>query len=279
MIDRTRICLNRIISPGLNLEEFFQLAADLDLSKIELRNDLPGFGVIDPYSPEQVEELTETYGIQIIAINALQNFNVSSLLPLLMEGLQELITLSVALDCRAIVLCPRHHINDTRSPEKCFKETVNVLREFAPFLRKSDLVGYIEPLGFEDSSLSSLVIAMKAIQASGCHRYKIVYDTFHHHLGPDTMESLENEYDVTYTGLVHVSGVESDISANQYRDAHRVLVSPADQLKSREQIEKLIALGYEGVISFEPFAEELQQLEPEDLKAALSESIEYFLGE
>ncbi len=279
MIDRTRISLNRIIYPGLSLEEFFKLAAELNVSKVELRNDLPGAGIIDRYSPEQVKEFAKRYGIQIITINALQHFNVKSLLPNLLEELRELVNLSVSIGCGAIVLCPHNDIHDKRGAEERFRETVGALKAFAPVFEESGLMGYVEPLGFEESSLRSLMTAMKAIQESGDRHYKIVHDTFHHHIGPDTFETLENEYDISYTGLIHVSGVESDISINQYRDAHRILVASADKLKSREQIEKLVALGYEGDISFEPFAEEIQQMEIEDIKTAINASIEYILGE
>jgi len=51
MINRSKISLNRIIYPKLNLEDFFKLTKDLDLNKIELRNDLPGGKIIDSYTP------------------------------------------------------------------------------------------------------------------------------------------------------------------------------------------------------------------------------------
>ena len=89
---------------------------------------------------------------------------------------------------------------------------------------------------------------------------------------------LDNEYDVSYTGLIHVSGIESDIPANHYRDSHRILIGSADKLKSKEQIKKFVALGYKGDISFEPFAEDIQQMQLEDLKTAINESIEYMFG-
>ena len=54
MMERSRFSLNRIIYPDLNLEDFFKFTADLGLNKVELRNDLPGKGVIDTYSPEEI---------------------------------------------------------------------------------------------------------------------------------------------------------------------------------------------------------------------------------
>ena len=63
MINRLRISLNRIIYPKLKLEDFFKFTKDLDLNKIELRNDLPGGEIIDGYSHEQFKQLLKKYGV------------------------------------------------------------------------------------------------------------------------------------------------------------------------------------------------------------------------
>ena len=275
MIERSKFSLNRIIYPDLNLEDFFKFTADLNLNKVELRNDLPGKGVIDAYSPDQIKDLSKKYGIEIVTINALQKFNLGMVLPRALKELGELIDLSLSIGCNAIVLCPNNDINDRRKPEEIFKETVEALKSFASLFKTSGLSGYVEPLGFKESSLSSLIIAMKAIKESGCSNYRIVHDTFHHHIGPDTFDTIKNNYDLSYTGLVHLSGVESSITAEQYRDNHRILISSRDKLESRKQIELLFKLGYNGNISFEPFAQEVQNMEIEDIKFAIDNSINY----
>src|SRR4030066_242985 len=66
---------------------------------------------------------------------------------------------------------------------------------------------------------------MKAIQESGYPVYKIVHDTFHHHIGPDTFDNIQNDYDISYTGLVHISGVESNIPVKEYKDNKTVWLS------------------------------------------------------
>jgi 2-keto-myo-inositol isomerase len=275
---REKISLNRIICPRLELESFFQFAYDLNVCKVELRNDLPGEKIIDGYASEQVQELSSKYGIQIITINALQHFNLGTMLPQVVEELQTLVTLSTSIGCRAIVLCPHNDVNDSRPPEQCFKETVNALNAFAPLFEDSGLLGYIEPLGFQESSLRSVMTARKAIQKTEHSCYRLVHDTFHYSLSHETFAPISKGYDVSYTGLIHVSGVERELPMNQYRDTHRVFISSADKLNSREQIQKLIALGYTGDISFEPFAEEVQQMEKEDMKKAIEKSIDYILG-
>jgi len=275
MIKRTRFSLNRIIYPKLKLEDFFKFAKDLDLNKIELRNDLPGGEVTDGYSHEQFKELSKKYEIEILTINALQKFNLAAILPETIKELKKLINLSLSIGCKAVVLCPNNDVNDKRNPGDIFEETVKALKSFGPLFQDSGMQGYLEPLGFEECSLRSLVTAMKAIQESGYPVYKIVHDTFHHHLGPDTFDTIKNDYDISYTGLIHISGVEYTIPVEEYRDNHRVLVTAQDRLQTKEQIELLLKLGYAGNISFEPFSQKVQEMEIGKIKSAIDQSIEY----
>lgn len=275
MIKRSKISLNRIIYPKLKLEDFYKFVKDLGLNKIELRNDLPGGEIIDGYSHEQLKELSKKYGMEILTINALQKFNLGSILPETTKELKRLINLSLSIGCKAIVLCPNNDVNDKRGSGEIFEETVKALKSFGSLFKDSGLWGYLEPLGFEECSLGSIVTAMKAIQESGYPVYKIVHDTFHHHLGPDTFDTIENDYDISYTGLVHISGVECNIPVEEYRDNHRVLVTEQDRLQNKEQIELLLKLGYAGNISFEPFSETIQEMEIEKIKPAINHSIKY----
>jgi len=275
MINRSKISLNRIIYPNLELEDFYKFTKDLGLNKIELRNDLPGGKIIDSYTPRQLKELSKKYRVEILTINALQKFNLAAILPETIKELKKLIILSLPIGCKAIVLCPNNDVNDKRNSEEIFEETVKALKSFGPLFKDSGLWGYLEPLGFEECSLRSIVTAMKAIQESGYSVYKIIHDTFHHHIGPDTFDTIENDYDISYTGLVHISGVECNILVEKYRDNHRVLVTEQDRLQTKEQIELLLKLGYAGNISFEPFSETIQEMEIEKIKSAINNSIEY----
>ncbi len=61
-------------------------------------------------------------------------------------------------------------------------------------------------------------------------------------------------------GLLHVSGVnDPDLEVAAMRDAHRVLVDERDRLGNVAQIQALRAGGYAGPLSFEPFAQSVQQ--------------------
>jgi 2-keto-myo-inositol isomerase len=278
MIDESRIALNRVLCPRLSLEEFFRLAAELGLHKVELRNDLPGGKILDGLQPPEVVDLCMRYGIQIITINALQKFNLPPVRHALFNELVELIETAESIRCQAVVLCPNNDAADHRSPEQIRSDTVRALKEFAPLFEGAGITGLLEPLGFRESSLDSLVTAMEIIEECGYKGYRIVHDTFHHRLGPDTGEILEKKYDVRYTGLIHISGVEEEIPFDRCRDADRGLIGPADRLGSRGQVQMLLRLGYDGDISYEPFSPEVQDLSMDQLKRALGDSLSYLRG-
>ncbi len=270
--------MNRIALPDIPLDEFIRYTASLGLGGIELRNDLPERGIIDDLSPESVRDLLKQSSLEVWSINALQRFNVASLLPDLTEELKQLISLSKSIGCEAIVLCPNNDPADPRQAIQVFAETVRALQTFGPLFIESGLKGYIEPLGFRESSLRSKVLALKAIKEADYPVYSVLHDTFHHHIGPDAISTLVEEYEVAATGLVHVSGVECSLPVAAYRDDHRILVGDGDRLKSKEQIEILLQLGYEGKICFEPFSKDIQKQDPEDLRDTLAESVEYLCG-
>ena len=75
MIDKKRFALNRITCPSLGLEDFFRFTADLGMSNVEIRNDLPGGAIIDGMPAARAAELAAKHGIGILTINALQKFN------------------------------------------------------------------------------------------------------------------------------------------------------------------------------------------------------------
>jgi 2-keto-myo-inositol isomerase len=275
MIEKKRFALNRIACPSLGLEDFFKFTADLGLSKVEIRNDLPGGAVIDGMAPAKAAELAQRHGISILSINALQKFNLKSVMAENEAELETLLELAAVLRCAAIVLCPNNDTQDHRDARNKVAETVAALKAFGPAFTKRGVQGWVEPLGFAESSLSSIVVAGEAVKRSGFSCYRILYDTFHHYLGPDTETDIDGAFASSQAGLIHVSGVEASVPRESCRDAHRVLLSPADVMGSREQIARMVTLGYAGDISFEPFSPDVQRMSRDALAAALTESIEY----
>jgi len=273
LLPTNRFALNRIASPALGLEAFLQLARSAGLAKVELRNDLPGGRIHDELPAPKALALLEKHGVQVITINALQHFNLGARLPALEKELAELARAARGIRCPAIVFCPHNDPADRRSPPERYREALAALKRFAPILSDAGLLACLEPLGFAISSLDSLATAAALIQESGSPVYRLVFDTFHHFLGPDTRESLKGQPALGLVGLVHISGVYQEVPGNRYLDEHRELIREKDRLGSREQLEFLLAEGYRGDISFEPFSPVVQRLAPAALAEALRASL------
>jgi 2-keto-myo-inositol isomerase len=255
-----RFALNHITTPTIALPEFFALARGLGLTEVEIRNDLPD--VVGTWAPEDVKAEAANAGVTIISINALYPFNVwSGDLP---ERAVAMADYAAASGAKALVMCP---LNDGTKVD--FDDLVAALEAIKPILDARGLTGLVEPLGFPVSSLRTKAEAVKAIEAAGGQAtYKLVHDTFHHHLAGETAFFPE------LTGLVHISGVtDPSVAVDDMLDAHRVLVDADDRLENLPQIRALLALGFEGPYSFEPFAAEVHDLaEP---KAAVQASMNH----
>jgi len=143
------------------------------------------------------------------------------------------------------------------------------LRELKPLLEEHDLVGLIEPLGFETCALRSKSEAVEAIEALGAkNRFRIVHDTFHHVVGGG------GPIFPAYTGMVHISGVvEHDVPLSKLEDPMRLLVDANDRIDNIGQVSSLLAAGYGGPVSFEPFAPEVHGLA--NPQPALLQSFQY----
>jgi 2-keto-myo-inositol isomerase len=255
-----RFALNHIGAPNFSVEDFFAAARDLGVTEVEIRNDLPD--VVGAVAPEAVRAAAGQAGVEIISINALYPFNVwSGDLPGRATALADY---AAACGAKALVMCP---LNDGAPVAQA--DLVAALAAMAPILRERGLTGLVEPLGFPISSLRTKAEAVAAIDAAGGEDvYRLVHDTFHHHLAGETAFFPER------TGLVHISGVvDPDVGVDAMLDAHRVLVDEDDRLGNLSQMRTLFAQGFEGPYSFEPFAAEVHDLA--DPKAALAESMAY----
>jgi 2-keto-myo-inositol isomerase len=270
-----RFALNRIACPSLSLPAFLDFAKGAGLTKVELRNDIRDGSVLDGLAPGAVAAMLAERGVQVITINALQHFNLASQRVKAEKELTELLATAKAISCPALVLCPHNDPSDTRSQEARFSETVAALRAFGPAFEATGIMGFVEPLGFGISSLSSLETALEAIKASGFGCYGLLIDTFHYHIGPDAEAGLRTVAASGLTGLVHVSGVADSLPVAEFRDGHRIMPGPGDVMKSGETIRVLVESGYKGDISFEPFSAQVQALPVDALRREISEGMEW----
>ena len=239
--------LNHMTAPALPLEAFFALATSLGITAVEIRNDLSGNAILDGTTPAEVKATAERHGVTILSINALQRFNEWT--PARAREASALIDYAAACGARALVLVPKNDGTGQADGERQsnLREALTALK---PMLDAAGIIGLVEPLGFEICSLRSKREAADAIRATGADQtFRLVHDTFHHHLAG------EPELFADLTGLVHISGVEDPaVAVSDMRDSHRVLVGPQDRLGNARQIKALIAAGYDGPLSFEPFS-------------------------
>ncbi|WP_437610512.1 TIM barrel protein [Erwinia sp. V71] len=264
-IDPTRFCVNRKIAPTLSLEAFFKLVQRVGLHKVEIRNDMPGGKVTDNLSHAEVKALAEKYGLDIVTINAVYPFNqISDALLAKTEGL---LKDAQGVGAKALVLCP---LNDG-TPVSAH-DTLAALKTLAPLFAKYGVQGLVEPLGFPVSSLRSAAQAQALIREAQLP-FKIVLDTFHHHL----YENAEQEFaavDVNGIGLVHLSGVEDARPTAELTDEERIMLTEGDLLNSVAQVKRLESRGYKGIYAFEPFSSVLESWSEDDIEREIRHSIE-----
>jgi 2-keto-myo-inositol isomerase len=257
--------LNHMTAPRIAWQAFLELARTLNCVGVEFRNDLPGplFGGDDP---KAVRDAAAQRGLRILALAEVKMFNDWSDTKAA-EALA-LMRIAVACGAEAISLIPR---NDNQGMADGERQAIlrRALTDLKPMLEDHGLVGMVEPLGFEICALRYKSEAVEAIEAvGGTGRFKLVHDTFHHHLaggGPIFPQ---------HTGIVHISGVvDPALAVGDMRDGHRILVDGRDRLGNIDQIAALRAAGWDGPVSFEPFAKEVHDLS--DPASALGASIEF----
>lgn len=247
-----RFALNRMSAPRMGFDAYCAMTRRLGVAAIEIRNDLSGVEITDGTPAAQIGEIAKANGLVIRSINALQRFEQFDA-----EREAEAIALArYARDCgaEALVLCPTNNRGDKRTAEERHAALVHALTSLKPILNEHGIVGLVEPLGFEECAVrrkSQAVRAFEEIKANSTDTtFRLVHDTFHHHLAGEGLFFPE------WTGLIHISGVEdSAVTVPDMRDGHRVLVGAGDRLGNPAQIRRLLDAGYAGYVSFEPFAE------------------------
>lgn len=241
--------LNHMTAPALRYDALLTLAAATGCSGVEFRNDLDG-GLFNGDTPTQARAAAAAAGLDILTIAEIKCFNDWSDA----KAAEADALMSIASECgaKAISLIPRNDGMGLGNGERQANLRI-ALRELKPMLIAHDLLGFVEPLGFEHCSMQYKSEAVEIIEALRAEdRIKLVHDTFHHHLaggGPVFAD---------HTAIVHVSGVvDPDLSILEMGDQHRVLVDGRDRLGNIAQLEQLVAGGYSGPISFEAFAPEV----------------------
>ena len=250
MID---FALNHMTVPRTSWRTLIDIAARLGCTGVEVRNDL-GTPLFDGRDPREAGVMARDRGLRIHSVAEIKRFDAWD------EGraleARSLVRAAAAAGAEAVCLIPRNDGTGAGDGER----QANVraaLRGIGPMVEDAGIAGLVEPLGFETSALrhkSEAVEAIEDLDAAGT--FRLVHDTFHHHLAGGGTIFAE------HTGIVHVSGVAAPgLDASDMEDGHRILVDERDRLGNAEQIAALVAAGYGGPVSFEVFAREVHDID------------------
>jgi 2-keto-myo-inositol isomerase len=261
--------LNHMTVARMSFAELVDTAAALGCVGIEVRNDLPQ-ALFDGMAPEKAGELARSHGLRLLAVAEVKRFNDWSASK--REEALALIRIAQAAGAEAVSLIPRNDNLGMGNGERQANLRL-ALRSLKPMLEDHELTGLVEPLGFEICALRHKAEAVEAIDALGAAgRFRLVHDTFHHHLaggGPMFPE---------HTGIVHVSGVvDGALAVSEMADRHRVLVDGRDRLGNVAQLAELGRAGWDGPVSFECFAPEVHALA--DPRAEIARSMSFIRSE
>ena len=244
--------LNHMVAPKLGYAEFFDLASRLGVNAVEIRNDIPT-ALMGNKNAKMIAKLSKDKGITIINVNALQRWNQWNKAKA--DEAKKLAEYTALTGAKNLILVPTNDTKFKPAHEARLEGIRVALDALKSILKDHGLIGCVEPLGFVECSLRLKAEAIAAIDAvGGTKRFKVTHDAFHHFVAG------EKEVFADRTGLIHVSGVtDKKRSAATMRDAQRVLVDANDMIDNRGQVQKLMAAGYKGYVSFEPFAAEVHK--------------------
>ncbi len=258
--------LNHMVAPKLGYAEFFDLALSLGVNAVEIRNDIPT-ALMGNKNAKMIGKLARDKGITIINVNALQRWNQWNKAKA--DEAKKLAEYAALTGAKNLILVPTNDKKFRPEHEARLEGIRMALSALKDILKDHGLIGCVEPLGFVECSLRLKAEAIAAIDAvGGAKRFKVTHDTFHHFVAGEARVFGSR------TGLIHVSGVtDKKYTVDTMRDAQRVLVDANDMIDNRGQVQRLMADGYKGYVSFEPFGPEVHK--SKQIARDLARSMDY----
>ncbi|WAP66782.1 TIM barrel protein [Jiella pelagia] len=227
------------------LDGFLELAREVGVEGVEIRNDVEGREFADGTPAVALREQIAEAGLAVASINALQRFNDWTA-----EREREAVAMAAYardLGAPGIVLCPVIDAAAGWSEAEAARRLGEGLRGLAPILKDAGVIGYVEPLGMKGSTMQRQARAVEAIEAvDGAGVFQLCYDTFQFFRCGDT------ELFPEHVGLIHVSGItRADLAPQDLREPDRGLVEEKDRVANLAQLAML--KDYSGFVSMEPF--------------------------
>lgn len=262
-----RFALNRTCAPHLPLADFISLAVASGVKAVEIRNDVEGREFADGTPAREVKARLDGAGLAVASVNALQRFNEWN--PDRAKEAAAIISYAAALGAPGVVLCPVHNEDHGWSNADAERNLRDGLANLAPILRDHGVIGYVEPLGMKGSTMKNQHMAVHAVgDVDGWDTYQLCFDTFQFFRCGDTVLHQDR------IGLAHMSGISrKDLQPGELTEPDRGLVFIDDRVDNIGMLRNLVAGGYSGFISMEPFNPAVQH-DP-DLLSRLRASLEY----
>ena len=258
---------NHMIAPSLEPDELVDAAVALGAVAIELRNDVGDNSLKDIETARRVGAKAASAGLEVRSVNALYPFNVWN--EERARQTDALAALAAAAAPTGLVMCPLNEgkmLEDT--PEKAAGLRAALAGDPAdPRGPRSE--GLRRAAGFSGLVLAFQAGALAAIDAiDGADVFSLVHDTFHHR-GAGERRALRR----AHRPCAHFR------ARGPCHQLHRHARRPSRARRSEgsawnvDQLRQLYADGYDGVVSFEPFAKEVHDL-PRPV-AAVRDSMTY----
>jgi 2-keto-myo-inositol isomerase len=265
-----QFALNRTCAPHLPLDAFLALAKAVGVGAVEIRNDIEGREFADGTPAAELKARLDDAGLRLASVNALQRFNDWTA-----ERAREaraLIAYAAAVGAPGLVLCPAHLPGDRWSGAEAEARLREGLRQLKPMFDGEGITGYVEPLGMRHSTMQRQAMAVAAVaEIDGWGTFRLCHDTFQFFRCGDTQVFPDR------IGLVHISGIaRPDLAPEALTEPDRGLVLPGDRVGNVAQLRTLLAAGYSGFVSIEPFSPETQR-DPE-IAAKLKASLAHVAG-
>lgn len=261
-----QFALNHMVAPKLGYNAFFDLALRLGVHAVEIRNDIAS-ALMGNKNAKAIAALAKDKGMTIINVNALQRWNQWSKAKA--DEASKLAEYTALTGAKNLILVPTNDKKFHPSTEERLDGMRLALTGLKAILKDHGLIGCVEPLGFVECSLRLKAEALAAIDdVGGAKRFRVTHDTFHHFLAG------EQDLFPDRTAMIHVSGVTDPKHARDtMRDPQRMLVDTRDRIDNKGQVQRLIAGGYKGYISFEPFSSEVHK--SQQIARELARSMDY----
>lgn len=248
-----KFAMNRTCSPQRSLTEFLKLVAGVGVGAIEIRNDIVDQEFMDGTEPAAILGQLEAANIKIASVNALQRFN--DWTKQRETEARYLMGFAAKLRAPGVVLCPVHNADHGWTEVESEKKLREGLKRLRPILLDLGVKGYVEPLGMSGSTMKRQDVAVAAItDIDGWDAYELCFDTF------QFFRCGDNRLFVERIGLTHISGItRQDLKPSELSEPDRVLVESVDRVDNIGQLRSLIAGGYNGYVSMEPFNVDVQR--------------------